>query len=100
MTSDKIARGRYVSGGRVEKVSNRLGWWERKIFPSSVDDVNYVLVSRYNQRPDLLAYDAYGYSHLAWFILQYNNIINIHEEFVTGSTIILPTRTRAIQLVS
>lgn len=97
MKSTNNAKGRYVQGGITDEKANSLGWWERKIFPESPDDSTYVLVSRYHKRPDLLAYDAYGSSHLAWLILQYNNIVDINSEFVSGATVKLPTRQRVAQ---
>ncbi|MGZ8924658.1 MAG: hypothetical protein ACXW2E_02120 [Nitrososphaeraceae archaeon] len=91
--SNKAQEGRFVQGGTVEDFGNRLGWWERKIFPKSPTDVEIMLISKYNRRPDLLAHDLYGKSSLQWFILQYNNISDI-TEFEHGLTLILPTRSR------
>lgn len=88
--SDQNNRCRYVQGGTTESFPTRIGWWEREVFPSSVEDVVITLTARYNKRPDLLAADAYGSSTLMWFVLQYNNIVDINTEFLEGATIILP----------
>lgn len=92
--SDQVQTGRYVQGGTVVSYNNRLGWWSRRIFSSSPDDVEIVLPAKYNKRPDLLAAEIYGKSNLQWIVLQYNNIIDINTEFITGKTIIVPTAKR------
>lgn len=92
--SNQRREGRYVQGGQVSSAGNRLGWWERTIFPTSDTDVPFTVSKKYATRPDLLAYDAYGKANLQWFILQYNNISDINVEFVEGSQIMLPTTQR------
>lgn len=92
--SDHVSTGRYVQGGNVESFSNRLGWWERRIFPSSIDDIKIIIPSKYSGRPDLLAAEIYGRATLMWVILQYNNIVDINTEFVVGKTIKVPTPKR------
>lgn len=91
--SDQI-QTRYSRGGKVDVVGKRLGFWEPKPFVRSQTDIPYRISPRYHLRPDLLAADLYGNDTLMWFILQYNSIVDIHTEFVQGSMIILPTRTR------
>lgn len=73
---------------------NRLGWWERKIFEKSTSDVPFTITPKYQYRPDRLAYDLYGRANLQWFVLQYNNVIDLHIDFAVGKTIILPTKSR------
>jgi hypothetical protein len=92
--SDQQPGGRYVQGGTVDVRGPRLGWWERKPFTKSPTDVSYVVTSKYAHRPDLLAFDLYGRSTLQWFIMQYNSISDLYEDFAEGTTIILPTRGR------
>lgn len=89
--SDQTRDGRYVQGGNVERFTDRLGWWERRVFSSSPTDVVVTIDPKYNGRPDLMAFDAYGKPWLAWIILQYNNIVDINVEFVQGRVIKLPT---------
>lgn len=92
--SDQQRNTRYSQGGTTEVISQRLGWWERKIFPKSPMDVTLVITRKYAYRPDVMAYDMYGKATLAWFILQYNNISDINIDFAEGITIVLPTRDR------
>lgn len=87
--------GRYVQGGRTHQLADRMGWWERTNLARSDTDVTVTIQSKYHRRPDKMAFDVYGKASLMWLILQYNNIIDINEEFVTGATIILPTPSRA-----
>lgn len=94
--SDQIRDGRYVQGGSSEQLEDRIGWWDRRPFAPSVTDVTLTITTRYAKRPDLLAFDAYGKATLAWVILQYNNIVDINEEFIEGSQIQLPTRERVM----
>lgn len=91
--SNRQNEGRYVQGGVVDDFTNRLGWWERRVFSKSQTDVKLTVMSKYNRRPDLLAYDLYGKAGLQWFILQYNAISDI-TTFEQGLELILPTRAR------
>jgi hypothetical protein len=92
--SDQNQRGRYLAGGTAESYPDRLGWWERKVFPRAATDVQVTITPRYAGRPDLLAFDLYGTSSLIWMVLQYNSIIDINTEFIVGSVITLPTKNR------
>ena len=89
--------GRYTQGGTSTQLDNRLGWWERRIIPYSDDDTFLVLSSRYDRRPDLVAFDFYDKANYQWLILQYNNIVDINEEFVVGKEIRLPSRSRVFR---
>ena len=57
-------------------------------------DIKMVVTKRYAGRPDLVAYDVYGRTTLMWVVLQYNTILDITEDFVEGTQITLPTRSR------
>jgi hypothetical protein len=92
--SDRQNSGRYVQGGSVEPYPNRIGWWERKPMEHDSSDVSFELTVKYNKRPDLLAYDLYGSARLMWLVLQFNNVVDINLEFITGKTLRLPTRSR------
>lgn len=85
---------RYVQGGVTDRFANRLGWWERTPIVKASDDQTIPLESRYNKRPDLLAYDLYGKAVLAWLILEFNLIVDVNTQFVTGSLISFPTSAR------
>lgn len=93
LKSNQQSGGRFVQGGLVDDFVNRLGWWERRVFPTHFSDVTIILPAKYNMRPDLLAYDLYGKANLQWFILQYTSISDI-TTFVQGLQITLPTRNR------
>lgn len=92
--SDTASSGRYVQGGGVESFPTRVGWWERKILPTALSDVPFVITSKYHKRPDLLAYDIYGTATMMWLVLQFNNIVDINEEFVEGTQVMLPLKSR------
>ncbi len=91
--SNEVPLGRYVFGGKVTDYKVRLGWWDKKIFTKSLTDVAITVESKYNMRPDLMAYDLYDKASLMWLILQYNNILDV-TEFVEGLELILPTKYR------
>lgn len=97
--SNNSTRGRYVAGGTVESFPTRLGWWERKIISKSASDVKIVVTPRYHQRPDLLAFDMYGTATLMWLVLQFNSIIDINTEFLVGTEISLPTKSRVFSQI-
>lgn len=87
---------RYIQGGTSDVKKKKVGWWERRdIEKNQPDDiVIYSLPKCYENSPSLLAYDVYGRDDLVWLILQYNNIVDVIEEFTTGSTITLPSKNR------
>jgi hypothetical protein len=92
--SDQQRGGRYVQGGTTTVKGNRIAWWERKVFAKSPTDIVYTISAKYANRPDLLAYDMYGKSTLQWFIMQYNAISDVYEDFNEGTVILLPDRGR------
>ena len=94
--SDQIRNSRYSQGGTVDVDGNRLGWWERIVFQKSPLDVTLTITKKYARRPDLLAIDMYGKANLQWFVLQFNNISDINEDFIEGKVITLPTKSRLI----
>lgn len=97
MRSDQVSNSRYNKGGVSSVTGNKLDWWERVIIPKSSTDMNIKLDPKYHNRPDILAYDLYGKSSLMWVILQYNSILDVTTEFVSGVNIIAPTRIRLFQ---
>lgn len=91
---------RLLNGGDTEIKGNKLGWWERaKIDKNVSGDIKVTIPDVYNKRPDLMAHRVYGKSNLFWLILQYNNIVDIEEEFVTGRELILPSRIRTLSSI-
>jgi hypothetical protein len=95
-TSIKKRYSRLLKGGTVDVFEKKLGWWERKsdIEKNQVDDIVFKITPKYENRPDLVAYDIYNRPDLEWIVLMYNNIIDINEEFITGKTIFLPSVDR------
>lgn len=90
---------RYVQGGITDVYSNRLGWWDGFTASTAPDDQTFALDAKYNVRPDLLAYDLYGKSTLMWLVLWFNAIVDINEEFVTGATITVPSKSRVFSSI-
>ena len=97
--STDVSLSRYVQGGLTDVFQNRLGWWDGYVLTTAPDDIKFVLEAKYNTRPDLLAYDMYGKSTLQWLVLQYNLIVDINTEFVTGVQIVLPSKSRVFQSI-
>lgn len=85
---------RYTQGGETEQFDNRMGMWERTVFERSSDDIQYIVSSAEQERPDLIAFRLYSQARLGWLVLQYNNIVDPATELVTGSKLVLPTPTR------
>ena len=92
--SSENTTGRYTQGGVVDKFKNRLGWWERVPLEKRTDDLRFPITKEYEGRPDLVAHRVYKKATLAWLVLQYNNIVDINTEFVTGKNLVLPTQLR------
>lgn len=87
-------KGRYNKGGTTTEYSDRLGWWERSNMTQSDTDITYILSSRLEGRPDLIAYTIYGNAYYWWVVMQYNHIVDPVTELVKGKAIVLPTPTR------
>jgi hypothetical protein len=88
--------GRFKCGGYTEVKGQMLGWWERVVFSKSPTDISFNLTQKYHHRPDLVAYDLYGRADLQWFVMQYNNISDVTTDFVIGTNIMLPTKSRLL----
>ncbi len=92
--STNFQKSRYVHGGTTDVYPTRLGWWSRRSFAKSDDDIFITLSARYHRRPWMVAFDYYGEHNLEWMILQYNSILDPNVEFVTGAQIRIPTAQR------
>ena len=90
---------RYVNGGDTFVFPGRLGWWDRTPMTPANDDIIFTITPTYAGRPDKLAKQVYGKATLMWVILQYNNIVDVNEEFIEGAQIRLPTFTRLSVLI-
>ena len=91
-------KSRYTQGGDTEVFRERLGWWERDLETLKEDDTDefIVITPKYDRRPDMVAADFLGSALLSWMVLQFNNIVDINEEFVAGKNIRLPTSRRVL----
>jgi len=91
----EIKTGRYSQGGLTDRFNRRLGWWERVPLERATSDISFVITKQFEGRPDLVSAVVYEKDTLAWLVLQYNNIVDINTEFVTGKVLTLPTPERA-----
>ena len=80
---------RYQKGGMVDD----SGFWTRFNFKKSHDDMTIKISKPYVNRPDKIANDIYGNPNLAWFVMQYNDILSI-DELAFGNSISLPSPNR------
>jgi hypothetical protein len=96
-----MSKSRYEYGGKTEASDRFYEWWERRSFeldPGS--DFAYMIPDAFDRRPDLVSTAIYGSPEYAWFILQFNKIIDPTEEFTAGTYLLLPTEQRMGQLLS
>ena len=91
-TDDKNTR--YVQGGLTDVYPTRIGWWERYPMEFREDDIIYTIPPEHSLRPDKVAHAFYGRSSYMWIVLQYNSIVDINLEFVTGKEIRIPPMER------
>lgn len=96
-TSLAKRNSRMLNGGTTETKGDKLGWWERReLRKDTSSDIRITIPEIFSERPDLLAFRIYRRPDLFWLILQYNNIVDIEEEFVAGKEIILPSVDRTL----
>lgn len=94
-------RSRMLNGGTTEVKGNKLGWWERKALEKDpATDIVVTITPVLERRPHAIAYKFFGKSVLFWLVLQYNNIVDVEEELTLGTEIVLPSRNRALSLLS
>lgn len=83
--------GRFVKGGNLIKLDGvEVGWWDPIRFNQTSSDYSIPITHRLQCRPDIIASIAYGTPQLAWFVLQYNGIVDPFT-MVEGVTIRLPS---------
>lgn len=71
-----------------------LDVWVPPTITVSDNDEVYTIESKYNERPDLLAYDLYGSSKV-WWIFMYRNpdvLIDGVSDFLAGKEIFIPNK--------
>jgi hypothetical protein len=86
--------GRYQYGGNTEQKGPWIGYWDGSILSTDVTDFTISIGAKYEKKPWLLAYDLYGSATLMWVVLQYNGIIDVDREFLSGLVLTLPTKSR------
>lgn len=88
------ANSRMLQGGTSDVQGNKISWWERKTFPiTDTNETTYEITTVTAGRPDLVSYYFYSTTELEWVILQYNNIVDVKEEFILGKKIKIPSRS-------
>lgn len=92
LSSTDRQTSRYNIGAEyVDIYGDKIGWWERKDLSNiSGNPIKFLLTSKYHKRPDLVSHKFFGTTSLEWLILQYNNIVDIDEEFIDGKEILIP----------
>ncbi len=92
-----VKTSRYSIGGSVDQFTNRLGYWTMKEFQkNNIDDIKIILTKTMEKRPDIIAMIYYNRVDLDWLILQYNSIVDINEELLSGMTITIPSYQRVL----
>lgn len=87
-------KSRYVQGGLTDRHRDRLGWWERRDIPQATNDIITTILPSEQGRPWKIAFRVYSRDGLGWLVLQYNNIVDINEEVISGKKIRLPAVAR------
>ena len=86
---------RYVQGGVTDIFPNSLGWWEEADIPThQVDDILFTITAAYDKRPDKVAFQFYGRTDITWLVLQYNQIVDVNTQFISGMDIWVPSSSR------
>lgn len=82
----------YAGTPQVSNYVDYLDFWSPAVVPPNSQDRLIKLESKYNHRPDLLAYDLYGNSQL-WWVFAARNPDVIRDpiyDFRTNTTIYAP----------
>lgn len=85
---------RYVCGGTTEQANGFAEWWERTIFDVDPSDASFIVESFFENRLDLISSTFYDDPRYAWFIAQYNNILDPFSEIVAGRVLRIPSKDR------
>jgi len=77
---------------KTSKIGDYLGLMNYRSVINDDSDETYTIESRYDMRPDLLAYDRFGSSRYWWLFAMRNKntIIDPIQDFRTGVTIRIP----------
>jgi hypothetical protein len=78
-----------------------LNQWEPIEIPTSLNDINYTIEPRFENRPDLIAYEFFGTPNLWWVIVLRNieTIVDPLTDLTTGKEIIIPAQSTIERLI-
>lgn len=100
-SSLKRKYSRYLQGGVSTVSGDKIGYWEKAdIAKGAPDDQPFEVTNLEMYRPDLVAKMFYGTTELEWLVLQYNDIVDIQEEFGVGAKLMLPSRSRVSSITN
>lgn len=88
-------RSPYATTPIINKFITYLDVWDYITINPTDDDELITLESKYNQRPDLLAYNYYGDARLWWVfaVRNPNVLIDPVYDLVTNTELYIPSRT-------
>lgn len=78
-----------------------LDIWDSTLNVSTGEDTTVEIETKYNLRPDLMAYDMYGSPNYWWIfaIKNKDKLIDPVEDFKAGITIVVPSRNSLKSLI-
>jgi hypothetical protein len=88
----------FLRNATSDSTGQFLGLNNTPRIPASSQDVEYVLECRYEERPDILAYEIYG-STRYWWVFSARNPDVLKDpirDFRSGITIMLPIETNVL----
>lgn len=98
--STLLKNSRYVVGGITEVNPYALEWWERVDFQSDDTDLRYIIEAKFEGRLDLIAAQFLGDSRMWWVIAQYNALLDVYNETITGRLLRIPAKARLQSMLS
>lgn len=90
------------TGGSVEKnrsLKDFLVLRKPLNIPQEEGDTFFLITQEFIDRPDLIAYNAYGVSDLWWVIYEYNEIRDPLHDLKLGQIIRIPELDRVINII-
>jgi len=79
---------------KTNSIDFYLDIWENTVNVSTKGDTSIEIHTKYNLRPDLMAYDMYGSPNYWWVFALKNKdkLIDPVEDFKAGLTIVVPAK--------
>lgn len=86
---------------KTDKSGFYMGYYEPITFTPDKTDYYYVIPTKYDLKPGLLAFELYGDAQLMWVFSVYNRDIIVDPlfDFRAGKIIKIPTRQRLDSLL-